>query len=152
MKLRGRQHSGFTIVELLIVIVVIAILAAITIVAFNGVQERARVTKANSELATLQKAVMVARISQDKVLKDITLSNCTRCGIIPYATALDRIAAASSTNLDAIKAGDPWGNPYGIDENEGEGANPCNSKDSIALVPAHAGVPNINVPFYNCPN
>ena len=36
-----RRASGFTIVELLIVIVVIAILAAITIVAFNGVQTRA---------------------------------------------------------------------------------------------------------------
>lgn len=33
---------GFTIVELLIVIVIIAILAAITIVAFNGIQQRAR--------------------------------------------------------------------------------------------------------------
>ena len=35
------RHNGFTIVELLIVIVVIGILAAIVIVAFNGVQERA---------------------------------------------------------------------------------------------------------------
>lgn len=38
-KLRGRQ--GFTIVELLIVIVVIGILAAITIVSYNGIQQRA---------------------------------------------------------------------------------------------------------------
>ena len=36
------QQKGFTIVELLIVIVVIGILAAITIVSFNGVQSRAR--------------------------------------------------------------------------------------------------------------
>ncbi len=36
------KQSGFTIVELLIVIVVIAILAAITIVAFNGIQSRAK--------------------------------------------------------------------------------------------------------------
>ena len=33
--------QGFTIVELLIVIVVIAILAAITIVAYTGIQNRA---------------------------------------------------------------------------------------------------------------
>ena len=36
------QRNGFTIVELLIVIVVIGILAAITIVAFNGVQDKAK--------------------------------------------------------------------------------------------------------------
>lgn len=37
-----RRQGGFTIVELLIVIVVIGILAAITIVAYTGVQDRAR--------------------------------------------------------------------------------------------------------------
>lgn len=37
-----KSSSGFTIVELLIVIVVIGILAAITIVAYNGIQERAK--------------------------------------------------------------------------------------------------------------
>lgn len=38
------KRNGFTIVELLIVIVVVAILAAITVVAFNGVQQRAQNT------------------------------------------------------------------------------------------------------------
>ena len=39
------KQKGFTIVELLIVIVVIGILAAITIVAYNGIQIRAENTK-----------------------------------------------------------------------------------------------------------
>ncbi|MDB5187095.1 MAG: Fimbrial protein [Candidatus Saccharibacteria bacterium] len=40
-----QKQTGFTIVELLIVIVVIGILAAITVVAFNGVQDRARISR-----------------------------------------------------------------------------------------------------------
>lgn len=39
---RNKASSAFTIVELLIVIVVIGILAAITIVAYNGVQARGK--------------------------------------------------------------------------------------------------------------
>jgi len=46
-----RQYSkrGFTIVELLIVIVVIALLAAISIVAYNGIQQRSRATSLQSD-------------------------------------------------------------------------------------------------------
>ena len=42
------KERGFTIVELLIVIVVIAILAAITIVAYNGIQNRAKSSSAQT--------------------------------------------------------------------------------------------------------
>lgn len=45
------KNSGFTIVELLIVIVVIGILAAITVVAYNGIQERARVATITTDLS-----------------------------------------------------------------------------------------------------
>lgn len=44
------NKSGFTIVELLIVIVVIGILAAITMVSYNGIQNRAHDVAAQSDL------------------------------------------------------------------------------------------------------
>jgi prepilin-type N-terminal cleavage/methylation domain-containing protein len=147
-----RKSHGFTIVELLIVIVVIGILAAITIVAYNGVQERARVTRANSELNTLEHAILSARINQDKTLMQITGSNCTYCvGHAQYLISLDAISQASGANLTSLKAGDPWGYDYLIDENEGEGATPCANKDGLGVNPGHTGVIGIAVPFYSCP-
>lgn len=50
-----KNKHGFTIVELLIVIVVIGILAAITIVAFNGVQTWAQNTQKFNEIKGWQK-------------------------------------------------------------------------------------------------
>lgn len=50
--------SGFTIVELLIVIIVIAILAAISVVAYNGIQTRAQNTQVVSGVNQYVKAIL----------------------------------------------------------------------------------------------
>lgn len=50
-----KTNKGFTIVELLIVIVVIAILAAITIVAYNGIQARSKGSSAQSTANVIAK-------------------------------------------------------------------------------------------------
>lgn len=49
------NNQGFTIVELLIVVVVIAILAAITIVSYNGITNRANGSAITSLAAGIQK-------------------------------------------------------------------------------------------------
>jgi prepilin-type N-terminal cleavage/methylation domain-containing protein len=51
------RRSGFTIVELLIVIVIISVLAAISIVAYNGIQNRGKTTSAQSSATAIIKKV-----------------------------------------------------------------------------------------------
>jgi len=56
-----KQKSGFTIVELLIVIVVIGILAAITLVAYNGISKRATIASMRSDLANAAKQLNLTK-------------------------------------------------------------------------------------------
>ncbi|MFZ2835793.1 MAG: prepilin-type N-terminal cleavage/methylation domain-containing protein [Candidatus Saccharimonadales bacterium] len=58
---RSKQR-GFTIVELLIVIVIIGILATITIVAYNGIQERSRISSVNSALGQARKKLATYQV------------------------------------------------------------------------------------------
>lgn len=50
---KSYPQAGFTIVELLIVIVIIGILAAITVVAYNGIQNRANDTAIQSDVRNI---------------------------------------------------------------------------------------------------
>lgn len=56
------KRTGFTIVELLIVIVVIGILAAITIVAYNNVQDRAEASKTSTAILAYKKALTLYKL------------------------------------------------------------------------------------------
>lgn len=53
------KHKGFTIVELIVVIVVIAILAAITLVAYSSLQKRANDTTRIQDITNLQKSIEI---------------------------------------------------------------------------------------------
>lgn len=130
-------RRGFTIVELLIVIIVIAILAAIVIVAYNGIQTKAQQSKIQSDVRSIVNALRIARESKQMVSGQITGSYSTGSGcwskpdgtnlatlpntdacITRYNATLQALSAASGTALNNLL--DPWGRPYLIDENEGE--------------------------------
>ena len=49
-----KRNQGFTIVELLIVIVVIGILALIVVTTYSGIQQKARNSKRQADLTSLQ--------------------------------------------------------------------------------------------------
>ncbi len=55
---RFKNKKGFTLIELMIVITVIAILSAIALFAFTRVQRQARDAKRKAELKTIQTAII----------------------------------------------------------------------------------------------
>lgn len=61
------SRKGFTLVELLIVIVVIAILSTITVVAYNGIQVRARDSRRAQDISSIRKALMLYNIEKGGV-------------------------------------------------------------------------------------
>lgn len=60
--MRRIQQDGFTIVELLITIVVIAILAAITVVAYNGIRDRADNSAVQGDLRQMGQQIEQYRV------------------------------------------------------------------------------------------
>ena len=60
-----KRQSGFTIVELLIVIVVIGILAAITIVAYSGIQSRATDSVNLSNSSAITNAISAYKVDNN---------------------------------------------------------------------------------------
>ena len=96
MPLRS-SRSAFTIVELLIVIVVIAILAAISIVAYNGIQERARSAAIKSDLAQVSKQLKIFQATNGKYPTTIS----TNCNTSPDTTTNKCLKLSSGNTVSS---------------------------------------------------
>ena len=103
--MKWAKQTGFTIVELLIVIVVIAILAAITIVAYTGISDRAKQSAAVSEVQQAVKS-----LEADKGLNNATYAldwtAAQAAGVkVGDDTTVKYYSNGSSYCLDTLKAG-----------------------------------------------
>jgi type II secretion system protein G len=117
----GKRNSqnGFTIVELLIVIVVIGILAAITIVAYNGAQQRARDASRTAAVKNVMKALELYRVDNGvypSVGTDGTgyaLSTLSTALVPTYMKAIPSDPNTSGTNYQYVRSTAASG-AYGI--------------------------------------
>jgi len=99
-------ESGFTLVELMVVIVIIGLLATVVMINVLPSQDRAMVTKARADIATLEQAMEMYR-----------LDNLS----YPPAGDLNALAAPpAGSQAGRYRPGgyikslpkDPWGRPY----------------------------------------
>ena len=72
----GYQQHGFTIVELLVVIVVIGILAAITVVAYTGISQKAIVASLQSDLTNSVPKLKMYQVEHGAYPATLDGSNC----------------------------------------------------------------------------
>jgi prepilin-type N-terminal cleavage/methylation domain-containing protein len=108
----SRNATGFTIVELLIVVVVIAILAAITIVSYNGITNRAKESAAQSNAAQMGIKVAQLAITNNDLFPTDKAAFLTGIGV-PEADAAsyEYIVSADQKNFcaSAVKQGVSYG-------------------------------------------
>ena len=75
-----RKHNGFTIVELLIVIVIIGILAAISIVTYSGIQNSAHVSAVKNDFASIAKQAALFKVASTTDTYPFTTDDMRKAG------------------------------------------------------------------------
>ena len=91
MTTKNIKNQGFTLVELLIVIVIIAILTVVSLVAYNGLQNQAKTSAAQS--------------AADAVAKKAELYNTSKSS---YPDALSKLTSKTVGSTTESQTGEPY--------------------------------------------
>lgn len=102
--LRRSAEHGFTLVELMVVIVIIGLLATVVVINVMPAQDTARAKKAEADIALLEQAAEMYRLNK-----------------MNYPSTSDGLQALVSEGFVKRLPEDPWGNPYGYAAPGGEG-------------------------------
>jgi len=91
----GRRDEGFTLVELMVVLVIIGLLATIVIINVMPAADRAAVTKARADIATLEQGIEMYRLDNQR-----------------YPTTSEGLQALVAGRYIRRLPDDPWRHPY----------------------------------------
>jgi general secretion pathway protein G len=89
------RNEGFTLVELMVVIVIIGLLATIVIINVMPAADRAAVTKARADIATLEQGIDIYRLDN-----------------LRYPTSEEGLQALVAGEMIRRLPNDPWNRPY----------------------------------------
>jgi general secretion pathway protein G len=96
----GNRRSGFTLVELLLVVCILGILAAGVVMNMSGHDQTARITTTRTSIAAIEQAVQVFGMRHNGKLPD----------------ALEELTQGTDDMPGLLKEGavnDSWGTPFG---------------------------------------
>lgn len=99
------NEEGFSLVELMVVIVILGLLATIVIINVMPAADRAAMTKARADIATLEQGIELYRLDN-----------------LRYPTTDEGLQALISGRYIRRLPNDPWGNPYQYEAPGPEGA------------------------------
>ena len=102
------EEAGFTLIELMVVMVILGTLAAVAVPQFRGQTDTAKISAAKTDLSSIQSAMDLYYLDYSSYPTPVTDASGLRTALITAS------GTGKGPYLQQMNASDPWGNSYGV--------------------------------------